>query len=183
MIQVWLKPNRRILQLVMLYPAALVALGLALAWRAAAGAMGTWAAVVGGVAVLLGCGLMALLVLHWRQPRIGFRDGQVLFFLRAGPPVATPMDVVEAFFLGQGPAMLPAARAQKTETVNLIARIAERAEAWQHVGVKPALGHWCDGYVTIRGTWCEPLSEELVRRLNHTLAQAKRESRKGHERD
>jgi hypothetical protein len=32
------------------------------------------------------------------------------------------------------------------------------------------MGSWCNHYVTIRGTWCEPLSVELAARLNARLA-------------
>jgi hypothetical protein len=33
------------------------------------------------------------------------------------------------------------------------------------------LGKWCGSYITIRGTWCERLSVELVQRLNVRLAE------------
>jgi hypothetical protein len=39
--------------------------------------------------------------------------------------------------------------------------------------VKPSLGTWCGGYVTIRGTWCEPLQPDLIRRLNRRLKEVK----------
>jgi hypothetical protein len=43
--------------------------------------------------------------------------------------------------------------------------------------VKPALGAWCDSYVTIRGTWCEPLNGELIRRLNRRLREVTEQTR------
>jgi hypothetical protein len=81
--------------------------------------------------------------------------------------------LVEAFFVGQGPAELPGGMARSQETANLVARLAQRATEWAQRDVKPALGRWCEGYVTIRGTWCEPLNTELVRRLNRRLAEVK----------
>jgi hypothetical protein len=48
-------------------------------------------------------------------------------------------------------------------------RLAQKAEDWQHLDVKPQLGAWCQGQVIIRGTWCEPLSVPLVNRLNQRL--------------
>jgi hypothetical protein len=39
--------------------------------------------------------------------------------------------------------------------------------------VKPAFGNWSEGYVTVRGTWCEPLDSEVVRRLNRRLKEVK----------
>jgi hypothetical protein len=83
--------------------------------------------------------------------------------------VAVPREVVEAFFLGQGPSYLPGTPGQRLESVNLVARLSQKAPEWMHVSVKPALGHWCDGYVTIRGTWCEPLTGDVIRRLNARL--------------
>ncbi|HMP05165.1 MAG TPA: hypothetical protein PJ982_02350, partial [Lacipirellulaceae bacterium] len=124
-------------------------------------------------------GLGGLLVLglanQWRQPRIAYRDGQVLFNLRAGRPVAVPAEAVEAFFLGQGPAYLPRTHGPDAEAVNLVARLSQKTPEWMHVPVKPALGHWCDGYVTIRGTWCERLTNDVIRRLNARLRQLRDE--------
>jgi len=56
----------------------------------------------------------------------------------------------------------------------VVMRLAESAHQWQYVDVNPKLGSWCDGYVTLRGTWCEPLSLEVVIRLNRRLADAHR---------
>jgi hypothetical protein len=98
----------------------------------------------------------------------------VLFYLRASQPIAVPVGIIEAFFLGQGPASLPAGL-RRQESVNLVARISQRATDWARQQVKPSLGNWCDGYVTIHGTWCEPLGTELVRRLNRRLKEVKTE--------
>ena len=149
-----------------LVPTALLALvGALLAVNAESTAMRAvgWALAAIGVFLALG------LVNQWRQPRIAFRNGEVLFNLRAGAPVAVPVEVVEAFFLGQGPADLPAVGGKPAETVNLVARLSQKAPEWAKVEVKPALGRWCEGYVTIRGTWCEPLTGEVIRRLNRRL--------------
>jgi hypothetical protein len=70
---------------------------------------------------------------------------------------------------------LPNIAGKPAETVNLVARISQKAPQWAKVDVKPALGNWCEGYVTIRGTWCEPLDGEVIRRLNRRL----REIREG----
>lgn len=118
-----------------------------------------------GVGGLLALGLLG----QFRRPRIAYRDGDVLFHLRAGAPIAVPSEIVEAFFIGQGPAYLPRTHGPDAEAVNLVARLSQKAPEWMHVAVKPALGHWCEGYVTIRGTWCEPLTGEVIRRLNARL--------------
>jgi hypothetical protein len=125
--------------------------------------------------VLAGLGVFVLLVLLWQvfQPRLAYSNGKMFVNLRAGKPIAVPIDVVEAFLLGQAPAMLTNRRDDRTETRVLTVRLAERAEEWAMVEVKPALGKWCGGYITIRGTWCEPLSISLVNRLNLRLSEVK----------
>jgi hypothetical protein len=110
------------------------------------------------------------------RPRIAYQDGQVLFYLRSGSPIAIPVEFVEAFFLGQGPLALPGQPRHADSTVNLVARISQRATAWSARDVKPALGRWCDGYVTICGAWCEPLNGEIVRRLNRRLLEVSESS-------
>jgi len=66
---------------------------------------------------------------------------------------------------------LPGKRNQRTETQTIVIRIADKAVEWRQQDVKRQLGSWCDGYVTIRGTWCEPLNIEVVNRLNRRLAE------------
>jgi hypothetical protein len=96
----------------------------------------------------------------------------VLFYMRLGRPIAVPVGIVESFFLGQGPAHLPAMPKQP-HTVNLIARLSQRHTEWASQQVRPSLGKWNEGYVTIRGTWCEPLDGELIRKLNRRLKEVK----------
>jgi hypothetical protein len=91
--------------------------------------------------------------------------------LRIGRPVRVPVDVVECFLLGQGPSLLPGAN-PAAETANVIARLSEKSPEWSHVEVNRLLGSWCGGYVTIRGTFCEPLNVDVVNRLNAALAAA-----------
>jgi hypothetical protein len=164
MTEVWLQTNRRVLGLAIV-PAALVGLvGLGFLQATAAPMHVVGWALVGGSLLLI-----AGLLRQFTRPRISYRDGHVLFNLRAGSPIAVPREVVEAFFLGQGPAYLPRLHGTDAETVNLVARLSQKAPEWMHVAVKPALGHWCEGYVTIRGTWCEPLTGDVIRRLNARL--------------
>jgi hypothetical protein len=165
--ETWLRPNRRALWFGTVPPALLFLMGAWLGFGAEQ-PVAHWRLWFGGAMMLIGGTLAAGLAGQMRRPRIAYRDGQVLFFLRSSAPIAVPVEHVEAFFLGQGPLVLPGA-AQEGATVNLVARISQRAPDWSHQEVKPALGRWCDGYVTIRGTWCEPLNSELVRRLNHRL--------------
>lgn len=169
--ETWLQSNRRAILFGCIPPLILAAIG---AWLAAApsvtaGRVWHW---VGIATVVASLGMIAMLLSQMRRPRIAFRDGRVLFYVRGGAPVAVPADIVEAFFLGQGPAHIPGV-ARQPQTVNLVARLSQRHTEWARQKVKPALGNWCDGYVTIRGAWCEPLGTELIRKLNRRLKEVK----------
>jgi hypothetical protein len=116
---------------------------------------------------------IAMLLRQFVRPRIAYEKGEVVFDLRSGPPIRVPVHLVEAFFLGQGPATLPGGIRKEEQTVNLVARLSQRETEWARREVKPALGQWCDGYITVRGTWCEPLTSEVVRRLNRRLTEVR----------
>jgi hypothetical protein len=165
MTEVWLHSNRRVIGLGLVPVIAAAVLAALVLWKVEAVAVRAlaWGAMAAAAALAVG------LLVQLGRPRIAYREGEVLFHLRAGAPIAVPREVVEAFFLGQGQSHLPPVRGREPETVNLVARLSQKAPQWMHVPVKPALGRWCEGYVTIRGTWCEPLTGELVRRLNARL--------------
>jgi len=171
-VETWLLPNRRALVLALLLPAGLVLSGIALA--AFLGFSWPWRA-VGWLLMLVGTPVVLVLAGQLLRPRIAYRHGRLLLYLRAGKPIAVPIEVVEGFLLGQSDAHLPGRGGGDAESLNLVLRIAERAEAWQRCNAHPALGSWCDGYVTVRGTWCEALDVERVTRLNRRLAEAQRE--------
>ncbi len=170
--ETWLKPNRRVLGFACVLPAALAGIGLwiVLSTRQADGYI--WRGLGMGL-LLAAVFLIVLLIRQLVRPRIAYRDGHVLFYLRSGGPVSVPAEFVEAFFLGQGPARLPGGGTSRAESVNLVARLSQRQTEWAQQVVKPALGQWCDGYVTIRGTWCEPLGTGVIRRLNRRLHEVK----------
>lgn len=174
--EVWLRNNRRALALGMVPPAAIGGVGLALL----TGWFGRWqflpAQILGAVLLLFGLVAVVLLALQMRVPRLAYETGQLLVYLQTGAPIRVPIELVECFLLGQGPSRLPGRRHQQRETTTLVVRLDERAEAWAQRDVKPALGNWCGSHITIRGTWCEPLSVELVKQLNARLSQAAREA-------
>ena len=88
-----------------------------------------------------------------------------------------PIDIVEVFFMGQGPSKLGHGQVDDAETQNVVVRLAEAAKEWHHFDVKPALGHWCDGYIILRGAWCEPINAQVLERLNKRLVAVKRARR------
>lgn len=168
--ETWLHSNTRPLRLAMVLAALFWLMGVGLFLTG-------WAATVG----LVVCGpstlACAALLVALRRPRLAYEAGQLLLYLRPGPPIRVPIDVVEGFLLGQGPTRLPGKQAGRLETATLVIKLAESAEAWNRIEVRPALASWCNHYVTVRGTWTEPLSVALVNRLNVRLDEAKRRQR------
>jgi hypothetical protein len=173
-VEVWLRTNARAVGFGTVLPTAVALLGLLLLVGLPDHAPGAWMRVAGIVMLLAGGATVAALLLQLRKPRLAYCDRHLLVGLRSGAPIRVPIEFVECFWLGQAPSLLPGKRHAHSETAAVVIRIAESAEAWHHQEVKPQLGKWCEGYVTIRGTWCEPLSIPLVNRLNQRLAEVSR---------
>lgn len=170
--KVWLKPNARALTMGLLPPLVgeLIGIGL-LAIEHTIHPSG-WLFACGMALVVIGLLLLVSLLVQLAQPRVACEKGELLLYVRTGGPVRVPLEVVEGFLLGQGPAMLSGA-GHDWETSTLVIKLADNAEPWRQLDVKPAIASWCNSYVTIRGTWCEPLSVDVVNRLNARLAEAK----------
>jgi len=155
----------------MILPALLLSAGalmLILQWR---GDVPVAVRVSGIVLVVVGLLGSIGIAREVRRPRLAYKNGNVLAYLRSGHPIEIPVELVEGFLIGQAPSLLPGGYRERYETTTFILRLSESAPEWSHGEVKPALGRWCDGYITIRGTWCEPLSVDLARRLNQRLAE------------
>ncbi|HTU26520.1 MAG TPA: hypothetical protein VMF30_14030 [Pirellulales bacterium] len=168
MAETWLKTNRRALAFGLLLPALLAAIGIVLLARSEALGL----RMLGWVLALVGTAGLALVARQFWVPRLAYDQGHLLVYLRSGPPDRVPIDVVEGFLLGQGPTMLPGRRYHNTEAATVVIRLAEAASDWADRETKPAFGRWCGGYITLRGTWCEPLSVDLVQGLNRRLHDA-----------
>jgi hypothetical protein len=179
--EVWLETNRRAYLLLAILPAG-VLVSCALVGLVAPSP--TWWWPISGVMAAAAGWLMWV----WRRarlPRLAYRSGTLLIYLRGRQPIQLPIEVVECFFLGQGASLLPRTLSGRhgagTETATVVVRLAESAKEWSHVEVRPQLGQWCEGYITIRGTWCEPLSGDLVGKLNERLIAAHRTRRESPE--
>jgi hypothetical protein len=175
MAEVWLKTNRRALVLGMALPAAMLVVCFAvLIWSVAGG--WHWALQLLLVALTAGAlWMMGELLYAAFRPRVAYEGGELLVFLEPARATRVPIDIVEVLFLGQGPSDLPKLRGREPETQNVIIRLAESASEWKHRDVRPGIGHWCEGYITIRGAWCEPITPDLVKRLNRRLVELQRE--------
>jgi len=176
MVQRWLSPNLRVMLIGMVILVCLLAGGALLV----AGWPADYVALRVGGAVLAGAAVVALGVLIYtaRLPRLAYEDGHLLVYLRSTEPARVPIECVECFFLGKVTRNLPAGGGATAETKTVVVRLAESAVDWHQREVKPALGQWCGGYITIRGTWCEPLSVQRVNQLNCRLAEVQRQHEK-----
>ena len=166
--EIWVLPNRRALWFSMLLPAfiivgstATILLTLDQGW--------SW---IRFLSLLIGgCAVIAVLLLLRAvfTPRLAYEAGHLLVFLRSGSPIRVPIEFVEVFFLGQAAAKVAD---DERKSSAIVVRLAERAKEWRQVTVRPALGEWCDGYITIRGTWCEPVRPELLEHLQQEAVPA-----------
>lgn len=176
MVECWLKPNQR--------PTwGVIALTGFFAFGAGVGTVCSWWAstsiLLGGFSVLLflcAAGLL-LAVKQLRKPRVSYADGTLYIHDARKPPHGVPVDIVEVFFLGSGPAI----PAEQEETIpraaNVVIRLSESATQWHNGELSPSIGKWSDGYIVLSGTWCEPISHERLNEINRRLTQVHRERR------
>jgi hypothetical protein len=162
-----LRPNLRAIYGGMVLPAAMAIAGLAIAlgpWQAEG-----WLRGVGWALAAFGGLILILLFWQIRQPRLAYESGHLLVYLRSGPPIRLPVELVQCAFLGAGPTQIRGTAGAALRSANLVLRLDEKASQWHEIEVKPALGRWSEGYITIHGAWCEPLRIDVVQRLNERL--------------
>lgn len=175
--EVWLRTNRRALLVMMILPGVLLlASAVGLAWSLLTRQHALISVPIALVVLLLAW-LFVSLALAWKSPRLAYESGELLVYLKPGPPTRVPIDIVEVFFLGQGASELPKLAGREPETQNIVVRLAESATEWKHRDVPPAIGHWCESYITLRGSWCEPITPELMQQMNQRLIEVHRERR------
>jgi len=147
--------------------------GLCLVWCAGPHA----SLIITGLAWLLIISGAILTVYHllWlKTPRLAHTADELLVYARGLRPIRVPIDLVECFFLGHAPSLVVTAAGESVESRTVVVRLAERAREWHRRKVRRALGHWCDGYIVLRGTWCEPLDGDLLNRMNDELVHLQR---------
>jgi len=173
--ETWLRTNTRLIGVAAVWPVLFAVAGLPVATGLFGMPSSPWLRGLGWLMLgFAACG-MAFLIWQAGRPRLA-RDGDyLLVYLRVGAPIRLPLDVAEGFLLGQGPSFLPGQRGAGAVVKTIVIRLAERAAEWAQLEVKPEFGSWCGHYITIRGTWCEPISLELVKRLNERLTEVRRQ--------
>lgn len=163
MAEIWLHANRRV-YLVPIAAAVLVALACLPGALLPISGGPWWIGVAAGSLVAVG-----LWIYSRRAARIAFDGRSLVLHIRPPRPIVVPIELIEAFLIGKGPTFLSGKDDYKTEASTLILRIAERSEEFRKVDTDVRLAAWCGHYVTFRGTWTEPLSVDLVNRLNQRL--------------
>jgi hypothetical protein len=172
--QTWLRTNARAVLFASAVPLVTALIATLLVTGLPGHAPPVWLRLVGLALLVVSLSIVAVLVWQSRRPRLAYRDKHLLVWLRSENPIAVPIEAVECFWLGQAPTLLPGKRNERSEAAAVVVRIADAATEWQHQEVDARLGKWCDGYITIRGTWCEPLNVDVVQRLNERLAEVTR---------
>lgn len=173
MSEVWLRSNVYALRAALI-PLALVALAGGLVAALASAGWLRW-----GALAVTALALAAAAVWTWLmgRPRLSYNGRELLVNLRAGRPIRLPLEAVECCFLGQRPAQLGGRAYAGTKMAAVVLRLSERATQWASVPVEPSLGQWQDGYVTLYGTWCEPLNLARVNHINERLRAAQQTQR------
>lgn len=173
--EVWLQTNRRAILLGMLLPTAIAVSGTALILTAWLFSAAWWWWTLGVLCMAGGLAMVFSLASWLRVPRLAYEEGELLVYVEQRRPIRVPIDSVECFFLGQGPSRLPQLAGREPETANVIVRLSEAAADWKHRDVNPRIAHWCEGYITLCGAWCEPIQPSALRQLNHRLAEVHRQ--------
>lgn len=175
--EVWLRSNVRA-ALVVILPLVVVGIAgvvlLALYWTADDGRYFRWA---GYALATFGLGIAAWQSYLASFPRMAYEAGELWLYLPPPDPLKVPIDVVECFFIGQGPSLLPDAKGGEAQAANIIVRLAQRATEWHAAETPPVLAKWADGYITLRGAFCESFDGDLVNALNKRLAEIHRARR------
>ncbi|MCA9218370.1 MAG: hypothetical protein KDB27_35115, partial [Planctomycetales bacterium] len=142
---IWLKTNQRACGVLLAATGTITLVG---------GAMnlitGTIASIGIGLAI---CGLAfsAIILWHMMTPRLASDDRHLLVYAGGWRPFRVPLEIVEVFFLGQGPSMLPQSSGNPIVNSTVVVRLAEAAKDWHKRDTNKRLAHWCEGYITLRG--------------------------------
>jgi hypothetical protein len=172
--EIWLRTNPRPYWAALIIPLVLL-VGCAGCLSAAASVGAMWPyGWAGSVLGFLAVALTGMFLWRAQSPVLVRDQSNLLLHFGAAPPVAIPIEVVECFFVGHGDTLMKDRLGKEVETSTIILRIAESAKEWHHREVAPAFAHWCEGYITLKGTWCEPIGPDLLRALNQRLVATQR---------
>ena len=176
----WLKPNHRPTY-------AALAAAVAIVLLAGTSAVATWQmnrtglAVGIGLIALLGLGFGAWIARSLGKPRVSYHDGTLYVHDGSQPPHEVPIEVVEVFFLGSGPIDENETDDAGPRAANVVIRLAEAETQWHEREMNSNVGKWSEGYIVLRGMWCEPIGHQRLNAVNHRLAEVRRARRNSNE--
>ena len=113
MADVWLKTNQRALILGMILPCVLIAVGLIVPIVAGLDDK-PWARWLGYALAGFGIGLLALVGMQFRTPRLAYQTGELLVYLSGPAALRVPIAVVECVFLSAGAGQILGRKATKS---------------------------------------------------------------------
>jgi hypothetical protein len=171
--EIWLRGNLRAIVVGSLLPAMLGLVGLLAALNLLPVGLTIPLRMAAGILALLAALVGIAMALQARLPRLAYANRELLVYTGPAKPYRVPIEVVEVFFGGQGATdvQVPGYR---IESRNLVVRLAERHQEWHERKMRASFGRWQDGYISLNGTWCEPITADLIRSMNHKLAETKR---------
>lgn len=172
--EAWLKANTRLSTISYMVGALML---LAASGFLIAGARSHVVYLVPALLNIVAGGGLCYLGWRFRRPRIAYQSGELLIDLGDLKPVIVPLAGVECFLMGRAASFLPGKQHADTETVTFVVRLRENEPELEHREIDRRIGTWCGHHITLRGTWCEPLSIELANRLNARLAEEQKRSR------
>ena len=167
--ETWLKPNQRVLLLCLV--GSVILSGLAVWLFRLTEPIYFW---VGICLLPLAVALALGVFLRTLRRRLAYRSGTLLVDLGPGKPIPVPIEAVECFFLGSAKTSISGRWGIQSRAVSVVVRLAEKAVEFHDRSVSPGLGSWSEGYITIRGSWCEPVSPALIAKLNRRLIEAQK---------
>ena len=139
--------------------------------------------VISTIAAICGFSAAWFSWLFYTTPRLAITDTELLVYLgrNCRQPFHVPLDIVEVFFIGQG-AVTGSEPGQPhgyegAVAANVVVRLAEAATTWHQRDVQPLLGVWDDGYITVRGLFCENIDQNVLKEMNRELLTRKRRLR------
>lgn len=188
--EVWLRANPRVFWPGLAVLALVAVGGLTLCLLARHYQWSEFTQLIGLSLPIISLGTAYSLLVLARLPRLAKEGDELLVYLQDLKPIRVPLEIVEVFFKGQTTVQptLPAQRTvsaanpaatsnSSTRASTIVVRLAEAAVDWQQRTVNPRLGKWEGGYIILYGTWCEPITGELLKSLNSRLVAAHRQRR------
>ncbi len=117
------------------------------------------------------------------HPRVAITDTELWVYVsqHVGQPTRIPLDAVEVFFIGQGAVKGPEPGQphgyEGAVAANVVVRLAESAKEWHEREAHQLLGIWNEGYITVRGLFCNNIDQDVLKDMNRQLIDRKRKLR------